>query len=338
MKPQDLNRWGLALAWPGSGMAARRGPWQLSEKRRAAMIVVFGSVNVDFVTRVPAIPRPGETVLGPAYAVIPGGKGANQALAAARAGSIVTLAAAVGQDAFADIALALLARDGVDLSRVRRVSLPTGAAFIGVDDRGENAITVAQGANGALCADALAGLRLGPNDLLLLQREAPEAQSLAAARLARAQGARVALNSAPAGPVSLDLMESLDVLIANEHEAVLVAQALGIAATTPEDAARDLARRFNLAVIVTLGADGVIGWHAGERHAVPALAVTPIDTTAAGDAFCGGFAAALDQGLAFPTALALGVCTGSLACTRPGAQPSLPSRAEIDSAMADMRE
>jgi ribokinase len=301
------------------------------------MIVVFGSVNVDFVTRVPAIPRPGETVLGPAYAVIPGGKGANQALAAARAGSAVTLVAAVGQDAFADIALALLAREGVDLSRVMRVALPTGAAFIGVDDQGENAITVAQGANGALSADALAGLPLSARDTLLLQREAPEAQSLAAASLARAQGARVVLNSAPAGPVSPALMDSLDLLIANEHEAVLVAHALGIAAKSPDDAARQLAKRFKLAVIVTLGADGAIGWNAGERLAVPALAVTAIDTTAAGDAFCGAFAAALDQGLTFSTALARAACAGSLACTRPGAQPSLPSATEVDGVMAGSR-
>lgn len=294
------------------------------------MIVVFGSVNVDFVTRVPRIPRPGETVLGPDYAVLPGGKGANQALAAARAGSAVCLVAAVGTDPFADIALALLAQANVDLGRVQRTPLHTGAAFIGVDANGENAITVAQGANAAISAAGLEGLALTSEDILLLQREIPEAECLAAARYAKRRGARVLLNTAPAGQLSPDLLDCLDGLIANEYEAMALARGLGLTATPPDEAARQIHDRFNLPAIVTLGSDGAVGWSDGVRRAVPALAIAPIDTTGAGDAFCGVFAAALDQKLNFTRALARAAIAGSLACTRPGAQPSLPTRSEID--------
>lgn len=166
------------------------------------MIVVFGSVNVDFVTRVSRIPRPGETTLGPDYAVIPGGKGANQALAARRAGADVALVGAVGQDPFADIALALLRTDGVDCSRVAAVASPTGAAFIAVDDHGENAIVVASGANRQVRADQIEGLTLSSADILLLQREVSEHEAIIAAQRARAAGARVVLNAAPAGPIA----------------------------------------------------------------------------------------------------------------------------------------
>ena len=165
------------------------------------MIVVFGSVNVDFVTRVSRIPRPGETTLGPDYAVIPGGKGANQALAARRAGAEVTLVAAVGQDPFADIALSLLRSDGVDCSRIAQVGSPTGAAFIAVEETGENAIVVASGANRLVLASQLDGMALSGSDTLLLQREVPEEEAILAAKRAREAGARVVLNAAPAGAI-----------------------------------------------------------------------------------------------------------------------------------------
>ncbi|MBV1704811.1 MAG: ribokinase, partial [Hyphomicrobiales bacterium] len=153
------------------------------------MIVVFGSVNVDFVTRVPAIPRPGETILGPSYAVAPGGKGANQALAARLAGEDVALVAAVGADPFAEVALAGLARAGVDLSAVARLEAPTGAAFIAVDAAGENAIVVAAGANASLRAEALLARGIAPGDLLVLQREVDVGETRKAAAFARSRGA-----------------------------------------------------------------------------------------------------------------------------------------------------
>lgn len=297
------------------------------------MIVVFGSVNVDFVTRVTRIPRPGETVLGPGYAVIPGGKGANQAVAARRAGASVVLAGAVGRDAFADIGLSMLIRDGIDCARVARVEAPTGAAFISVDEAGENAIVVAAGANAAASADALDGLAFSARDTLLLQREVPEEEAERAARLAKAGGARVVLNAAPAGAVSPALLETLDMLVVNEHEAAVVGAALGIAGE-PEQIARAIDARHGVATVVTLGAAGAIGWTGGVRRAVPALPVTVVDTTAAGDTFCGAFAAALDGGFGFTLALARAAAAGSLACTAEGAQTSIPWRDAIDAAVA----
>ena len=294
------------------------------------MIIVFGSVNVDFVTRVTAIPRPGETVLGPGYDVIPGGKGANQALAARRAGADVVMAGAVGDDPFAAIGLGLLIEAGVDCSAVARVSAPTGAAFITVDANGENAITVASGANAHASAKVLESIVIGPKDTLLMQREVPEAEQIAAARYAKARGARVLLNVAPAGTVAEALVNSVDILLVNEHEAMVVAQGFGLLAPDPKTAAQEIATDRNMACIVTLGSEGAIGWTDGVRRQVPAFKVEVVDTTAAGDAFCGAFAAALDQGFGFTGALTRGVAAGSLACTKHGAQPSLPSKVEIE--------
>lgn len=299
------------------------------------MIVVFGSINVDFVTRVSVIPKPGETVLGPGYDVIPGGKGANQALAARRAGASVALVGAVGHDPFATIGLGLLDHDGVDLSRVARVDAPTGAAFITVDAKGENAITVASGANAAANAHSLEQIAFSEKDILLMQREVPEQEQIAAAKRAKRDGARVILNVAPSGAIAADLAALVDVLIMNEHEAADVATGLGLAPDTAEGHARAIAQTCKLTTIVTLGADGAIGWTDGVRRHIPAFPITVVDTTAAGDAFCGAFAAALDQGFGFTSALARGVAAGSLACTKAGAQPSLPFRVDIDAKLKD---
>ena len=163
------------------------------------MITVFGSINLDIVTRVPRIPAPGETVLGQSYSKVPGGKGANQALAARRAGAAVRLVGATGIDAFADTALSLLRADGVDLSAVSQSSLPTGAAFISIDAHGQNAITVAAGANNAARGAQIEALQLRAGDILLLQREVPDAESEIAARATKACKARVILNLAPSG-------------------------------------------------------------------------------------------------------------------------------------------
>lgn len=297
------------------------------------MIVVFGSINLDFIATLEHLPKPGETALGATYITAPGGKGANQALVAARMGAKVKMIGAVGRDSVAVEALALLSAEGVDLTGVRDVELPTGAAFIGVDAQGENLIMVASGANAAVNADALRALKLTENDILLVQREVPERELANAVGYAHAQGARVILNAAPAGRVAPELLLALDVLITNEHEAAIVAQGLGITATDPGEIARIIDAEHGVATIVTLGAAGAIGWTGGVRRPVSAPAITAIDTVGAGDCFCGAFAAALDAGFGFTGALARAVAAGSLACRKAGAQPSFPLRAEVENAL-----
>ncbi len=217
------------------------------------MIIVFGSINIDLVARVGRLPRAGETVLGPGYDVIPGGKGANQALAARRAGSDVVMVGAVGRDGFADATLAELAAAGVDLSHVSRVDAPTGAAFIAVDAAGENQIIVASGANAAVKAAALDALSPAPRDILMMQWEVPEAEILAAARWGRDRGLRIMLNRAPAGPISAELADLLDMVVVNEHEVLALGAGLGVTGE-PDAVAAVLSERHGLAVAVTLGA------------------------------------------------------------------------------------
>ena len=297
------------------------------------MIVVFGSINLDIVTHVPRIPGPGETVIGPSYARIPGGKGANQALAARRAGAEVRLVGATGSDEFADAALSLLRADGVDLTGVVGSSKPTGAAFISIDAAGQNAITVAGGANAAAAGAQVEQLALSSSDILMLQREVPDAECELAARAARAKGARVLLNLAPSGAISDSYLGEIDVLIVNEHEAADLAAGLGRSGDYA-DLAAHLAERHAISTVVTLGADGAFGWDGGVSHRAPARPVVVVDTTAAGDTFAGAFAAALEAGMTFADALSRGVVAGSLAVTRHGAQPSIPTTAEIDAASA----
>ncbi|WP_186417636.1 ribokinase [Bosea sp. CS1GBMeth4] len=294
------------------------------------MIIVFGSLNVDLVTPVERLPGPGETVIGPGYALHPGGKGANQALAARRAGAAVTLVGAVGRDGFAGIALDLLAKDGVELSHVARLEAPTGAAFIAVDAHGANQIVVAAGANALAKADAVAGLRPGEGDLLLLQREVPEAECLRAAKAMRAGGGRVILNLAPAGTPAPELLALTDILIVNEHEALILARSFGWGETEPDAIARRIDGERGIACIVTLGAAGAVGWHGGVRRRLEAPVVDAVDTVAAGDSFVGAFAAALQAGFGFSGAVQRGLAAGSLACTVAGAQPSVPRREAIE--------
>ena len=294
------------------------------------MIIAFGSINLDLVTRVAALPGAGETALGPSYAAHPGGKGANQALAARRAGARVALVGATGRDDFARQALALLRADGVDLSGVAEVDAPTGAAFIGVDARGENQIIVASGANAHAKASQLRARPMTSADTLLLQREVPEAECLAAALHAKACGARVILNLAPAGAPDPDLLDAVDMLVVNEHEARTLGAALRLDTGDVHAIALALSQSRGLAVIVTLGAKGAVGCHGGIFHRAPAPALAAIDTTGAGDTFVGALAAALDAGRPLIDAMAFAVTAGSLACTKAGAQPSIPTAAAIE--------
>ena len=287
------------------------------------MILVFGSINIDLLVPVAALPRPGETVLGGDYRLLPGGKGANQALAARRAGSAVTMAGAVGKDAFADAALEWLRRDGVDLTLLRQVERSTGLASIMVAADGENLIAVASGANAAVTAEIVPDNRLGPETMLLCQMEVPLAETAALIRRARAHGTPSILNLAPALPIDRDLFRDLDLLVANQAEA----------ATLGEDSAA-IARRLRQAFVVTRGAAGSTAFLAdGERLDIPALAVGAVDTTGAGDTFVGVLAAGLDQGLALDFALWRASAAAGLACLAHGAQTAMPDAAAIDAAV-----
>jgi ribokinase len=292
-------------------------------------------VAVDLVANVPRIPRPGETVLCKGYSVLPGSKGANQAVAAARAGSRVVHVATCGNDAFAPAATSVLRSSGVDLTHLLTIDGPTGVCLVAVDPKAENTVIAASGANLATQLEQLERCAFGADDTLILQREIPDRETFDAVRLAKSRGARVVLNSAPAGPVPKATLAALDVLIVNEHEAMIVAEGADMTPSDPEDAVRRISRDYGCAAIVTLGAQGAVAWRKDERHEVPAPRIVPVDTTGAGDTFVGAFAAALDQGMAFAVAVRRGVAAGSLSCTRAGAQASIPSSAEIDELVGD---
>jgi ribokinase len=300
------------------------------------MILVFGSLNVDFVTQVARLPRAGETVLGPGFVLHPGGKGANQALAAARCGAQVRLFGAVGDDALAQDALKLLQAANIDLAGVVSHHGSTGAAFIAVAEDGANQIVVAAGANSLANADMVINATISSGDILLVQREVPEAEVLRAARAVKSKGGRVILNAAPAGVPASDLMACLDMIVVNEHEARLIAAGWGWVQIDPGEIGRRIHSEHQIACIVTLGAEGAIGFREDEEHHVAAPDIHVIDTTAAGDAFMGGFAAALDKGDDFTSALKHGVAAGSLACTWAGAQPSLPFAHEVEALLAQI--
>ena len=300
------------------------------------MILVFGSLNIDLVVRVKSLPAPGETVLGPSYDVVAGGKGANQALAAARADAAVAMVGAVGKDAFGEIALAELGVAGVDLAGVARKGPRTGAAFITVDRKGENEIVVASGANLKARQSQVPDAALGPETLVVLQMEVPVRENWALARRARARGARVLLNAAPAQPLPAEALTSLDWLVANEIEIAAIAGAAGHGHEDPRAAGAALAAATGIAVVVTLGSQGAVAYAGGEAWEIGALPVAPVDSTAAGDAFVGTIAAALDAGAALPAALRRASVAGALACLVGGAQPSLPSRAAVDARLKQL--
>jgi ribokinase len=294
------------------------------------VIVVFGAIGVDIVATVARIPQPGETMLSPHYDVVPGTKGANQSVAAARAGSKVHHVGTCGSDPFGVVALSLMKESNIDLTHVVVSAEPTGICLVTVDQHGENTVVAVGAANLATTVQQLADCQFGSGDILLVQREIRDDETFAGVRLAKSRGAVVIFNIAPAGPVPEDLLSLVDVLVVNEHELAVVAEAVGIVTPDLKAAARAMSVKFGCSVIVTLGREGAIGWDGGNFYEVPALPVTPVDTTAAGDSFTGAFAAALDQGMSFATALARGVTAGSISCTRPGAQPSIPTKLEID--------
>ncbi|WP_313400707.1 ribokinase [Stenotrophomonas sp.] len=293
----------------------------------SSTVLVAGSANLDFVVRAAHVPAPGETVLGREFRTFPGGKGANQAVACARAGGAATqMLLALGADDFAKPIEASLHAAGVQLHAVRDAQLPTGTAFICLSDDAENAITVAPGANMALLPEHLPSLQ--GVQWLLLQLESPLASVQAYAAAARAAGVKVALNAAPAQVLPAELLALLDMLIVNEGE-------LAVVAGNPPDLASGLARIDVPCVIVTLGARGCLARIDGQILVQPAFSISPVDTTAAGDTFCGTLIARLAQAEPLQQALLAASAASALACTRLGAQSSIPDHADVQTLLAD---
>jgi ribokinase len=301
-----------------------------------ARLTVIGSYNRDTVLRVERFPRPGETLPANAMERFHGGKGSNQAVAAARAGAEVTFVAAVGADAAGAAARELWAAEGIVAAPVAaRSEQPTGEAFILLDAAGENQIVIVAGANGTL-APAEAVAAIDGASLVLAQLETPQAATRAAFEaVRRAGGARTLLNAAPAMPIEPGLLAATDILLVNETEAARLAGQEG----TPETLAALLAVRVAPGVVLTAGAAGA-HWAGrdGSRHHAPSLPVEVVDSTGAGDAFTGAFAAALAEGLGIEAALRRGVVAGALACRVLGAVPSLPRRVQILAPAAEARK
>lgn len=296
-------------------------------------LVVLGSVNADHVLRVPHFPRPGETLTGHSYQVVPGGKGANQAVAAARLGAAVSFIARIGDDAIGRQMKTGFANDGIDVSAVELDDkLPTGIAIIYVSDEGENSIGLSTEANGALdCAMVkrheamIAGAHT-----LLLQLEVPLDSVFEAARLARAHGTRVVLNPAPARPLSAELLALVDLITPNQTEAELLT---GVKVSDEASAAQASARFHQMGiadVMITLGSQGVYCSNGQQQTLIPGFRVEAVDTTAAGDTFNGALLAAELAGADFHSAVRFAHGAAALSVTRFGAQSSIPGKQEVD--------
>jgi ribokinase len=294
-----------------------------------AAVVVAGSINVDLIVGVPALPGPGETVLGDRFVQQNGGKSANQAVAASRVGAAVTMLGAVGSDDLGRSALAGLREAGVDVAACRVIEgVHTGLALIIVDAAAENQIAVAPGANarldGSMIETEVASLRPDPGTVCLLGFEIGDDAVLAAARWAAGEGLRIILNPAPARPVLDELLALGPILTPNETEAEMLT-----GEADPAAAARLLSVRTGAAVIVTLGSDGALLWRDGAAERLAALRVEPVDTTGAGDALNGILAAELSRGADLREALRWAMVGASLKTTKAGAQAGLPTREAI---------
>jgi ribokinase len=301
------------------------------------MITVLGSINVDLTFPLSQLPSPGETALTSSLIEAFGGKGANQAVAAARDGAVTRFIGCVGADAFGLRARQALADEGIDVSGLATASGATGLASIWIDGSGRNVIAVASGANGAVKAIALDAGPLMASSLVVLQMEIPTSEVEAAIARAKGAGARVLLNLAPAIPLSVSVLRNVDVLVLNEHEAAALCAHVapqGGPAGPPEAHLRALAGLIGATVIITLGSEGAIAAHRSACWRVAALPVTAVDTTGAGDCFVGVLAAALARNATLPHAMRRAAVAGSLACTVMGAQPSFPTAERIDAALA----
>ncbi len=304
----------------------------------AGEVTVFGSVNLDLIAQVPHLPAPGETVTGGTFFSAPGGKGANQALAAARAGAAASLVGAVGEDAFADQALSLLREEEVDLTGLYRLPQPTGTALILVDEAGENVIAVASGANYALTAEALANLPPPADGLVLSQLEMDLEATAAYLAKAKEAGCKVVLNLAPFRPEAADLLAEANLLIMNEGEALALARVLDLTERPAEELCPAVSEQTSTDVVITLGAKGMVAQVNGQVLHLPAYRVDVLDSVGAGDAFCGYLAQAMaESGSLDADALRFASAAGALTCTRPGAQTAIPLRTEVEELLEQHR-
>ena len=301
--------------------------------RSAARIVVLGSINMDLVVRCASLARPGETVIAHSSSDVCGGKGANQAVAAARAGGDVVMIGRVGDDAFAGRLVANLERERVDCRCVRETpACASGLAVVCVEDSGQNAIVVVPGANARLeVADVEAArATIESADVLLVQLEVPITTVLAARRIAAASGVRVILDPAPAPPEFPDALLDVDLICPNQSEAAAMTAAPVTSEQQIESAARQLQQRGAKHVAITLGQRGALLWDGRKSYLVRPFEITPVDTTAAGDAFAGSLAVYWAEGHPLPDAVRFANAAGALAASRLGAQPGMASRQEIE--------
>ncbi len=301
-----------------------------------ARVLVVGSLNMDLVVRTPHHPQPGETILGYDFRTFPGGKGANQAVAAARLGASVAMIGRVGGDDFGKALLRALAEDGVDTRETRRDGeAATGVALITVSESGQNTIVVASGANACVTPSDIVAAEAAfvGAAVLLVQLESPLPAVARAIELARKHDVRVILNPAPAQPLPPALLAQVDYLVPNQIELALLAGLEGDLGTAA--AVQSLQASGARNVIVTLGEQGVRAFAGDSEYDIAPHQVRVVDTTAAGDAFVGAFAVALAENRTVPEAAAWGNAAGALAVTRQGAQPSLPTRAELESFLND---
>ncbi|MEM7042734.1 MAG: PfkB family carbohydrate kinase [Pseudomonadota bacterium] len=299
------------------------------------MLLVFGSLNADMLFKVDALPRPGETVLCPGYELAAGGKGANQAAAAAKAGADVHMVGHLGGDSFGAFSREVMLEAGVNCDQVATSDQATAIAVIGVDRAAENQIIVASGANLETHPDQVASDLFRHDVTVLCQNEIRQEATFELLKRAKTGGARTLLNLAPAAPLDGGRADHLDVLIVNEIEAAMAA---GVAAIG-DDAlgfASDLSRKLDLTAVMTLGAAGAVAAGPAGCFRVDSLSIEPIDTTGAGDAFVGVLAAALDQGEDLPSALRRASVGAGLACMGLGAQTSQPLAVDIDARLHEV--
>ena len=295
-------------------------------------VVVVGSVNMDLVFRTPRMPAPGETITGDGFQQVPGGKGANQAVAAARQGASVRFVGSIGNDSFGRMALESLGREGIATAHMTTdLSAASGVAGIFVDQRGENSIVLAPGANAVLSeahVDAATGA-IASADYLICQLESPIASVSRAIAIAREHGVRVVFNPAPAAQLPDGLLASVDYLILNETEATQLTGLAVLDRASAAAAAAALLARGAGAVLLTMGAGGVIVATPGSERFIPAVKVAAVDTTATGNTFVGALTVAIGRGLGLDDAVTQAQHAAALTVTRMGAQTSIPTRAEL---------